>query len=219
MSKNSLRNVAYDYLYNSIVTSKLLPGQPIVEQEISDMLGISRTPVREALKQLTAEWLVKYIPGRGTFVEEIYKSDVEEIFELREMFEDAALKSAIYEITDEEIDKMMQNLESLNCKKSSEEFYNCDRALHNLIMKYGHNRRMLYFYNSTTSQLERLRRVSAMTPNRLQASTKEHLEILSAIKERNLYKATEKLNIHLNNVKKSIFSICEQMNLNYKGMI
>lgn len=215
MVKESLKNIAYDYLYNSIVSHELIPGQAIVEQEISDRLNISRTPVREALNQLTAEGLVRSIKGRGTFVEEISEHDVEEIFELRIIFEEIALKAAINEFTDKEIIELQQMFESLKCDDPPEEFYKCDRKLHEMIKDHGHNRRMIYFLNTINSQLERLRRISSMEPNRLEKSRREHLELIYAIKERNVDEAVEQLRLHLMNVKKSTLSICRQMRYKY----
>lgn len=217
MAKQSLRKVAYDYLYDGIISNRLPLGSSIVEQEISDALGISRTPVREALKQLIAEGLVTYLPGRGTFVAQISKSDIEEIFELREIFEELALKTAVYEITDDEIAEMGEILQSLD-GAVPETFYNCDRKLHEMIIRHGHNRRMVRFLNTVNSQIEMFRRISAMTPNRLRASREEHMELLQAIKERNLDKAIQELKIHLLNVKKSTISICERMSIDSKEM-
>lgn len=219
MVKKPLRNIAYDYLYNSIISSELSPGSVIVEQEISDKLGISRTPVREALKQLTAEKLVRYIPGRGTFVEEMTAKDIEELFEIREMFEETMLKHAISRFTNEEIDQMEQLLQSLNNEKSQpEDFYISDRKLHEMILNHGHNRRMVEFLNTVNSQLERFRRISAMTPKRLEKSKREHLEIIYAIKERNTEKAVKALHSHLENVKGSTLDVCEKARLDFKSL-
>lgn len=214
MGKVSLRSVAYNYLYNNIISNKLISGHVIVEQEISDLLGISRTPIREALKQLTAEGLVRQIPARGTFVREISTQDVEEIFELREMFEENSLKWALNQITNEEITEMKCLFNSLHIDSSSEEFYNSDRKLHATILKHGRNKCMIDFLNTLNAQLERLRRVSSKTPNRFEKSKKEHLEILCSIKERNMEKATNALHSHLENVKKSVLTVCEQVRLN-----
>jgi DNA-binding GntR family transcriptional regulator len=214
MAKQPLRNVAYDYLYESIISNKLLPGEAIVEQEISDLLGVSRTPIREALKQLTAERLVRHIPARGTFVAEMSTQDVEELFEIRTMFEENALKWAINKISDAEIIRLERLFGSLNGSSRPEEFFNSDRELHGLILRYGRNRHMIELLNTVNSQLERLRRVSSLTPNRLEKSKKEHLEIIYAIKEHNLEKAENALRMHLKNVEQSTLDVCQQARFN-----
>ncbi len=205
--KKPLNIVAYDYLYEEIITNKLTPGSVIVEQEISDKIGISRTPVREALKQLTAEGLVRQIPSRGTFVQELNSRDIEEMFELREIFEEYSLRSGIAEIPYEDLVRLENAFKALGPTSSPEEFYSCDRNLHALILNHGWNRRMAIFLNTINSQFERLRRISAMTPHRLDRSTEEHLNIINAIKERNLDKSIALLHLHLENVKKNSLEV------------
>ena len=214
-----LKNIVYEYLLNSILSDSLQPGHVIVEQEVSDLLGISRTPVREALKMLEADGLVHHIPSRGTFVKEISIQDVEEIFQLRELFEITALKVAIKEISDEEIDYIEECLHVLNDDgigkaNINEEFYRSDRELHQIIMRYIGNSRAIQFYTTLEVQLERLRRISSMTPSRLSKSKQEHIDIVKAIRSRDLQDATNRLSSHLNNVKESIKSVCHLMWLN-----
>ena len=79
MGKRGLKNVAYDYLLDAITSYEMKPGQAIVEQDVSDKLGISRTPIREALKQLESEGLVRHFPSRGTFVTNLTVQDVESL--------------------------------------------------------------------------------------------------------------------------------------------
>jgi len=211
----TLSKIAYNYLYENIMSYNLPPGSAIVEKEISDALKISRTPIREALKKLAGEGLVHYIPGRGTFVQDLSAQDIEEILELRELFEGTALKNAINDITDEEIDEIASLISSLDENSNHEEFYYCDRMLHNLIVKYSRNKRMVGFLNTINSQLERLRRISAMNPRRLEKSKQEHVELLQAIKERDLEKASHSLNTHLKNIKKSIMEVWLKSRSNY----
>ena len=84
MAGDNRQSQAYEYLYNAIITNTLRPGYPIVEKEISNILGISRTPIREALKQLESEGLVRRFSGKGTFVAGVDLQDIEEIFPSRD---------------------------------------------------------------------------------------------------------------------------------------
>jgi len=212
MSKDNRKQIAYNYLRDAILNATLAPGTTIVEQDISDVLGISRTPVREALKIVEAEGLVRQIPSRGTFVTEISTQDIEEIFELRETIEILALRVAIHDITDNELANIDTLLCSLGPDSPPEDFYESDRNLHDLIIKHGHNRRLVLFLNNINSQVERLRHTSAQRPNRLPNSMKEHLAILEALKERNFNKAESTLKLHLTNVKLSTLDACKSLN-------
>ena len=216
MGKRGLKNVAYDYLLDAIMSHELKPGQAIVEQDISDRLNISRTPIREAFKQLESEGLVRHLPSRGTFVTNLTVQDVEEIFQLRELFEITALKSAINCITDDELDYIEDRVRYLDDKKSEEPptqeaFYRSDRDLHMMIMKYSGNSRMIKFHKTLEAQLEQLRRISAMTPKRLVKSRQEHLDIIYALRTRDLVSATRHLSIHLQNIKESTLNVCRNM--------
>ena len=208
MAKDTRKQVAYDYLHDAILCNQLKPGSAIVEQEISDLLNISRTPVREALKVLEAEGLVRQIPQRGTFVEQINTQDVEEIFALREALEVLALHEAIKHVSDKELDKLEKYLTTLTSDSKEEEFYSSDRLLHNLIIQNGGNRRLANFLHAVNSQVERLRLISALRPNRLEQSMEEHLAIVKAFKSRDLEAAERELRQHIKNVKESTLEVC-----------
>lgn len=208
-----LKNIAYDYLYEEIISYRLMPGQAIGEQAVSDLLGISRTPVREALKKLESEELVYQVTSRGTFVKDITAQDVNEIFELRMLLEKTALNSAIIKISNAELDDIEKSLSLLTDASSKEEFYKSDRNLHKVIMKYSDNVRMINIHAKMDSELERLRRVSSMKPDRLAKSRIEHMNLLNAIRARDLNLALFALTDHLNNVKINTLIVCQAMRL------
>lgn len=211
MSKQKVSNIAYDFLFNAIITHQLKPGQAIIEQNISDLLGLSRTPIREALKALEMEGLVNCIPSKGSFVKEISEQDVEEIFEIRVMFELKALRSAIGSITNDELEKIEFMLNMANESADNKEYYESDRFLHNMLMKYSKNSIMHKFYSNIEGQFERFRIVSAMAPERLIQSKAEHMELLYALKKRDVTEAEEKLLHHLNNVKANSLKVCQKL--------
>ncbi len=218
MVKKRLENIAYKYIRDAIMTYELMPGQVIVEQDLSDAIGISRTPVRDALKQLQMEGLVRQIPSRGTFVTDITLQDVEELFQIRVLLETVALKVAIMDATEAELNAAYESLNMLDDKQiddktTKELYYDSDRSLHYLIMKYSRNSRMIAFHKNIESQLERLRRISSITPMRLAVSRKEHLDIIEAIRSRDLEKAEEALVTHLSNVKASTLNVCKNLRL------
>lgn len=211
MAKEALRDKAYAYLYESIINYNYLPGDVIIEQCVSDELKISRTPVREALKVLEQEGLVIHVPARGTFVKDISAHDIEEIMELRILFETYALKSAIKILSDSDLDRIKSNFASITNYSSDEDYYNADRILHTSIIKCIRNTRMITFHTMIETQLERFRRISSKTPDRLSKSYSEHLSIIEAIRSHDLEKAEIVLVKHLNNVKESTLNVYHSM--------
>lgn len=211
LAKDTRKNIAYNYLRDAILTWKISPGSSIVEQEISDQLGISRTPVREALKLLEAEGLVRVLPQRGTFVSELSTQDVEEIFALRESLEVLALQVAIRNLPTEELNELERFLSTLSPQSPPEQFFESDRQLHSLIIKHGGNQRLAHFLDSLNVQVEQVRRISALRPNRLELSMREHLGIVHAIQARDLATAEAELRQHTRNVKQSTVEVCRNM--------
>jgi Transcriptional regulators len=217
LKKQKLKETAYNYIRDAIFSFEFKPGQAIVEQDLSEKLGISRTPLREALKQLELEGLVHQVPSYGTFVANITIQDVEELCQLRQLLETTALKTAIIEATDAELNAFEKKLcglddSKINESSGKEAYYGSDRDLHSLIMRYSQNSRMIAIHNNIEMQLERLRRISSMTPMRLATSKQEHLAIIHAMQNRDFSNALLMLTLHLNNVRESTLSICKNLN-------
>ena len=203
MDKNGLKDVAYEYVLAQICSDELLPNDPIVEQNVSGALNISRTPVREALKQLEMEGLVIHIPSRGTMVKEISLQDINEIYQIRKLFEMTALRQAVKHIPDQELDMMEAELNAIGDNSANEDFYHIDRSLHATILRYAYNSRMVTFYDILDAQIERIRRISAANPERLISSRLEHMEIIRMLRLRDPEQAEIILSKHIDNVHNS----------------
>ena len=213
MTEVNLNDKAYKYLRELIVSNQLLPGSAIVEKDICSLLNISRTPVREAFRRLEAEGVLirNQRQKKGTFVRDVTYADILEISEIRKLFELYALPPCVNNISDADIGFLETKFNSLREDSSKETFFDADRELHRIIMSYCLNSRMLGFLNNINAQLERLRRISGGTPNRLPASKKEHQDILEAIKARDIVSASRSLDFHLENVKTSILTSYQQI--------
>ena len=97
-------------LRSAILRGKLRPGEKLSEQQVCDKFGLSRTPVREAFRQLEVEGLIETIPNRGAFVVGLSKRDIEDLYEMRKAYEILAVKWAIERITKEEMEKAGRGL-------------------------------------------------------------------------------------------------------------
>jgi DNA-binding GntR family transcriptional regulator len=199
----SRKQQVYEYLLEAILSNSLPPGSPIIETEIATALRTSRTPVREALKELEKDGLVSQYSQKGTFVSEITPHDVEEIFNLRIMLEVSALQLVYNKISEEELNKVESMFASLDADSTSEAFAIADKSLHALIVDKAGNYRLKQFLSILNVQIERFRRIAAMEPTRLRHSKKEHLEIVDMLRKRDLNACEASLKNHLNNVKKS----------------
>ena len=204
----SRKNKVYEYLLESILSNRLPAGSAIAELDIASELNVSRTPIREALKELEAEGLVTRYPSRGTIVSPITPYDVEEIFSLRILLECFALQLAWGKITKAEIEGLEKILTGLGASSAKEDYYYSDKYLHNLIIDRAGNKRLKQFINVLNSQIERFRRIAASQPTRLMHSRNEHLKIVSLLKQQEDFEACEEcLRKHLNNVKNATIEV------------
>lgn len=202
---------AYNYIKEAIFTNRLVQGEPVREEEISAALGISRTPVREAFRMLEAEGTLVSYPSRGTFVSVITPYDVEEIFELRTILECSALKKSIYRITDQELDTALEKFAAAKEDGGWESHLVADSYLHGLIVEKSGSKRLKGFVNNLNTQVQRIRSISAVGDARRDASYQEHMDIIQAIRERDLEKCTAALGYHLRLVAKAAIENAEIM--------
>jgi DNA-binding GntR family transcriptional regulator len=205
----SRKNQVYEYLLEAILSNKLPAGSAIAELDISNEMAVSRTPIREALKELEAEGLVTRYPSRGTIVSPITPYDVEEIFSLRILLEVYALRLSMKKITVEEIARVEKMFLELDSTSSKDEYRKADKSLHALIIDRSGNRRLKQFLIILNSQIERFRRLAASEPTRLANSKVEHLEILALLKQQDLNACEAALKKHLTNVKNSTLEVAK----------
>lgn len=189
---------AYDYLKEAIVSNELPPGCPIKELEISEKLKMSRTPIREALRMLEADGLVASYPFRGVFVTEVTPYDIDEIYELRILLEEWALRKSIMRITDDELDEVER---LFSTAKDWDVIHSTDAKFHGLFIEKSGSRRVKSILDTFNGQLERYKRLGRQTPNRMKKSQDEHISIIKAIRERDVEKSCDMLRKHLRSVK------------------
>lgn len=203
----SRKSVAYNYLYEEIIEGKLAPNTTITETDIANKLGISRTPVREALKELELDGLIVGATGRSSIVSDITPDDVEEIFSIRIALELLALEKSINRISDGEIDRLIEIFKNEKKDFSWERNHQYDKELHGLLIKRSGNKRLKIFLNNLNAQIERFRRIAAKSKGRANKSIDEHIDILLSIKTRDIEKSKESLKKHLLSVKNSVIDI------------
>lgn len=206
----SLRKFAYDSIKQGIVHHKYKPGDPLLEEHLSKELGVSRTPIREALRALQRDGLVRYIPKKGAFVAEISVRDVREVFFLRRVLETAALHVTIREHHPEDLEPLIRSFSKLDGAVEEErhdDLFQSDINLHAFIVESAGNNRLTDFMAVLNDQVERLRRVSSRTPGRMRRSLEEHRAILDAIQNRNSKLAETLLVEHLERVEQSVLAV------------
>lgn len=174
----------YQSLRADIISHRLMPGQAIREDELADRLGVSRTPVREMLRRLEHEDLVRVVPNKGVFVSELTDKDIEEVLEIRLALETAAARSAATKLTTEqtkELKDIRKQLDTAVKLKDSVLSFEADTRLHGLILQAAGNKRAHRIINNLMGQIHRIRFISGHKPGRIDTTVKEHKEIVQAL--------------------------------------
>jgi DNA-binding GntR family transcriptional regulator len=191
---------AYEEIRRRILDGDLSPGTPLSEYQLADFLRVSRTPVREALKRLTHEGMVRAAPNRGAFVAELSLQDIMEIYQIREQLESFAVRVAALTMPAADVEDLESELAraaALAAKGHVRETFESDVHLHKRIVEAPRNKRLVAILAALEDQVRRIRAMSPRTPGRLEATLREHREIADRIKARDASGAEAAVRRHL----------------------
>ena len=199
----TLKDQAYETIKEAILSMQLEPGQPLVEEELAQQLGVSKTPVRDALNDLERDGLVTKILFKGTYVSEISSRDAEEIFQLRAVLEGLAFRQATPHLTPEDLAQAEELLDAADEARQQSNPPLCSQLgtqFHQLIIKKSTNQRLFPILDNLEDHTQRLRLVSNRIYGRLEKSSVEHRRILDALKQGDPLGAEQSLRDHLHSV-------------------
>ena len=187
----------------------LKPGTKLLEVKIAKQMGVSRTPVREAIRELVAEGFVKMIPNQGVIVSIASIEDTQEVLQIRSVLEGLAARLATKVINGEEIKELEQYIEQMEYyanKDNALAFSKMDVEFHELILNICGNNRLIQIRKNLSDQAHRYRIRSLSIPGRLKHSLKEHQEIVKALKRKDSEQAGRLSQKHIENVLKNILA-------------
>ncbi|MBC5995189.1 GntR family transcriptional regulator [Romboutsia ilealis] len=199
-----MREIVLYEIRNAIFENKLSPGDRLVENIIASSMGVSRTPVREALRQLEIEGLAVNIPRKGTLVKGISKEDAMEIYDLREVLEGLAVRLACLNISRREINYLKEVIEKMRITMSEnnyEEYMKAHGEYNDIIMKASKNKMLLRQIEHVYEYLKSLRKVSLHHLDKRQDVLMEHVRIVNAIEKGDEFLAEQEARIHVINAK------------------
>jgi DNA-binding GntR family transcriptional regulator len=194
------RTLAYATLRDAIVRAELEPGRQLSENELAAWLGVSRTPVREALVRLRDQRLVRIVPQLGTFVSRISLSAVADAQFIREALECAAVRVAVERVTEDDLTTLQENLraqERARDKDDYEAFYLLDDELHHALCDLSGRTEVWPMSQRAKAHLNRVRRLSLPMPSYLPQMLDEHRAVVDAVAARDADAAEQALRHHL----------------------
>lgn len=195
----------FSNLRKDILQGKLRQGEKLTEQQICDEYNVSRTPVREAFKQLELEGFIEAIPNRGAFVAGFSSQDIQDMYELRKAYEVLAVKWAIERITKEEFEKLEEAFEFMEFytqKKDVEKMLNINMNFHELIYKASHNRMLYHVLSSYQIYIKQSKTTrNDVSGTYLEEVLEEHRAIFEAFKNKDAEAGIAAATKHLDNAK------------------
>lgn len=186
--KYSLRGRVFNRIREDILSGKYKQNEELKENSIGLELGVSRTPVREALRQLELEGLVNIIPNKGAYVTGISEKDMHDIYVVRSYLEGLCARWACENITDEQLEELEEVVylsEFHSKKKHFEQVVELDNKFHELIYAASDSKILNHVLSDYHHYVQRIRKITLSNPERAENSNAEHTAILEAIRQRN----------------------------------
>lgn len=206
-SYQPLREVVCETLREAIRDGILEPGERLMEIQIAEELGVSRTPVREAIRKLELEGYVVMLPRRGTYVANLSIKDINEVYEIRASIDALAAGLAAERITDDELEQMERMLvatvEAFE-KGNMDRVVEYDTKFHDVLYCASRNDRLVGIINNLREQLTRFRSISMAYPGRMKKTMEEHGRMVEAIAQRDVELAQQLARQHMENSEQAL---------------
>ncbi len=203
-----LRDVVFQTLRRAIITGEFAPGERLMEITLANQLGVSRTPVREAIRKLELEGLVTMVPRKGAQVAKITEENLRDITEIRSNLEQFAVSLACERIDDEGKQLLRDCCNSLrNAIENNNDLIDIiekDEQFHDAIVVVSKNKRLISIINSLREQFYRYRMEYVKDIQSRTELIEEHEELMHAIFDHNKDLATSMMKTHLQNMQDSI---------------
>jgi DNA-binding GntR family transcriptional regulator len=207
-----LREIVFESLREAIIQGRLKPGERLMEIQLAEEMGVSRTPVREAIRKLELEGFVVMIPRKGAYVAGISIKDIVDVFEVRAALEALAAGLAAERATPEELEEMERavlQIYEVSNGQNLDTLVERDTSFHELIYKASRNQRLVQIITLLKEHFQRFRTTSLALPGRGKHAVEEHKSIVEAISERNVELASTLAREHI--------ETAEQLFLNAMG--
>lgn len=202
-----LRDVVFNTLRKAILTGQLKPGERLMEVHLASRLGVSRTPIREAIRKLELEGLVIMIPRRGAEVARITEKSLKDVLEVRRALDALSVELACDRITQKDLGRLLEacgTFERAVREGDASVIASEDVALHDIIVEATGNVRLQQLVNNLSEQMYRFRFVYIKEESQHDNLIAEHREIYESIVSRDKERAAAAARLHIDNQERSI---------------
>lgn len=197
---NSLHDETAKRIRGMILGGTLAIGQKIDEKKLSERMGVSRTPIREALRTLSSEGFIDLVPRRGAFVSQVSDVDIKEMFEVMSGLEGLCMRLAMPRLTDKDLEKLEalhSAMEEQYAKRDHKSYLKVNWAIHGYIQKRSNNQLLNEIIEGLRWKITLFRRRQLYQSGRFDLSIQEHRDLMTAIRKRDTAAAEQALSRHL----------------------
>ena len=197
-----LRDVVFNTLRQAILTGELKPGERLMEIHLANRLGVSRTPIREAIRKLELEGLVTMIPRRGAEVAQITEKSLKDVLEVRRALDALSVELACDRISPEELKALAEAcdaFETATKTKDPKKIAQAAVTLHDIIVRATNNSRLLQLVNNLSEQMYRYRFEYIKDGNTHGQLISEHRIIFESIRQKDKETAARTAKLHIDN--------------------
>lgn len=202
-----LREVIFNTLREAIIVGELKPGERLMEVQLADKMGVSRTPVREAIRKLELEGLVEMLPRKGAHVADLSVKDIMDVLEVRSTLDGLASSLSADRITDDEIKELKHVLSQFTNhveKENIQGLIKKDVEFHDIIYRSSRNDKLIQISNNLREQIQRFRVIYIKDYSSSRELIREHNEIYDAITRRDSKAAMQTAQNHIKNQEETI---------------
>jgi len=211
-----LRDVVFNTLRDAILKGDFAPGERLMEKQLAERLGVSRTPIREAIRKLELEGLVMMMPRKGAEVASVTGKDISDVLEVRATLEALAVKLACKKMSEQDFEELVfvnEAFKKAALEKDVKTLIEKDIEFHDIIFHCSNNEKLIQIINNLREQIYRFRVEYIYKMKSYDNLVMEHDEIVSAMKDRR----GNELLINILKIKKKVFwSILKQKNKRFK---
>lgn len=182
----TLREKILENIRDAILKGTLKAGERVSEPDLAERYGISRTPIREAFRQLESEGYLTVVPRKGAVVTALSERDVEEFYSIKSILEGYAARLAAENLTDKDIEKLEainDRLAKLATAGDVKTFFRVHNEFHEHFIRASGNEKLLELIQQLLKKFDRLRIASLSLPGRMEISVQEHIKIIDAFRE------------------------------------
>ncbi|NLK22023.1 MAG: GntR family transcriptional regulator [Epulopiscium sp.] len=202
-----LRDVVFNTLRKAILSGDLLPGERLMEKQLAEKMGVSRTPIREAIRKLELEGFVVMVPRKGAQVANITEKDIQDVLEVRSVLEALAVRLACDKMEKEDLGQLKETMDIFSDAAKEEDvdtMIKKDTEFHDIIFGATKNEKLIQIVNNLREQIHRYRVAYLKSFGDFKAIQEEHEQIVHAIENKNPSLAEKVATEHIKNQERAV---------------